>query len=488
MTRETKLGVVVAGSFLALVGGVVVARLKQADAPGEAAVVAVAPPTPVEHAPPAPAPEQKKHDNPVSGDALANAGAIKMPSATPDPAPVQNQAPSTNPSAAATPAPTAVPMDAQPAAPVTAATTPATLAPPTTPAPAFPVESKPDPAAFVGPPAPTEEPAATPVAVVVNPMPPAADSKPAPPAPAAADTAVPPTPVTTLPEKPMTTEPAPAAVQVTPTVPGPMVPAPIPEPPAPPPPSPTATVIKQPPPADAPPVGPPPLNPEVAKNAVATVTVVPASGTNTGASLDPPRVPAAAPPREQSIAPARPAAPPEPKRDSYLEEQYRWTAGDSFNAISTKYYMSPKYADALLKYNQDYPLATREIRQSPPALAPGQIVWVPPVRILERDYANTIGGLTPIGTPTSRPTVEPVAPPAGLANSGFGNTAGQLYRVRAQGESLQEIARRTLGNSALAARVQGLNPTLSPDPRLPIPAGTVLRLPGEARVEAADKP
>jgi len=150
--------------------------------------------------------------------------------------------------------------------------------------------------------------------------------------------------------------------------------------------------------------------------------------------------------------------------------------------------MTDKYALALQKYNQDYPLATREMRQNPPAPAPGQVVWVPPPRILERDYLKDIGGLTPITTPTSRSTVEPVAPPGGLANSGFGNPAGQLYRVRASGESVQEIARRTLGNSALAGRVQAMNPTLSPDPRLPIPAGTVLRLPGDARVEAADKP
>jgi nucleoid-associated protein YgaU len=201
-------------------------------------------------------------------------------------------------------------------------------------------------------------------------------------------------------------------------------------------------------------------------------------------------VPAAGPAREPFAAPPRPATPPEPKRYSYLEEQYRWNAGDNFAGLSTKNYGTPKYADALLKYNQDYPLASREMRQTPPALAPGQVVWVPPVRILERDYANHIRDLTPItpATPTSRPAVEAVTPPPGLANSGFGNSAGQLYRVRAPGESVQEIARRTLGNSALAARVQGLNPTLSPDPRLPIPAGTVLRLPGDARVDATDKP
>jgi hypothetical protein len=466
MTRETKLGLVVAGSFLALVGGVVAARLRHVDLPGETAEVAVAPPAPVAEPPAAPTPEPKKHENPVTGEALVNAGAIKMPSAVADPVPAQNQS-----------APAAVQMDAQPAVPAAVTVTPmtpATLAPVPTPAPAFPIESKPDPAAFVGPPAPTEEPAA-PVAIVVNPM-----------APAAAETTVAPTPVAALPEKPVTPDPAPAAAQATPVVPTPAAPVPIPMMPDPP--APTAAVIKQPAPVDTPAAPPPPLNPNVANNSVPSVTVVPASGTNTGATLDAPRVPAAGPPREQSIAPARPAAPPEPKRDSYLEEQYRWAPNDSFNSISTKYYMSPKYADALLKYNQDYPLATREIRQSPPALAPGQIVWVPPVRILERDYANNIRDLTPIVTPTSRPTVEPVAPPGGLANSGFGNPAGQLYRVRAQGESLQEIARRTLGNSALAARVQGLNPTLSPDPRLPIPAGTVLRLPGEARVDPADKP
>jgi hypothetical protein len=261
--------------------------------------------------------------------------------------------------------------------------------------------------------------------------------------------------------------------------------------PAPPSANPTAPEVKQEPPAPvvAAPIAPPPLNPDVAKNAVPTVAVIPASGgPNTTAGLDAPRVPVAGPARDPFVARPKPAGPPQPTRDSYLEEQYRWSAGDNFEALSTKNYGTPKYADALLKYNQDYPLASREMRQTPPAVAPGQVVWVPPVRILERDYANQIRDLTPIATPTSRPTVMPVAPPPGLANSGFGNPAGQLYRVRANGESVQEIAKRTLGNAAQAARVQQLNPTLSPDPRLPIPAGTVLRLPGDANVDAADRP
>jgi nucleoid-associated protein YgaU len=116
---------------------------------------------------------------------------------------------------------------------------------------------------------------------------------------------------------------------------------------------------------------------------------------------------------------------------------------------------------------------------------------VPPARILERDYNADIGGLSPVApaVPTSRPAVEAVPPPPGLANSGFGNVTPKTYRVRGPaGESLQEIARRTLGDGNQAARVRGFNPTLSPDVRLPIPPGTVLRLPAEARVDAADKP
>src|SRR5712671_2930665 len=98
MTRETKLGLVVAGSFLALVGGVVVARLKQIDMPGDAEVAAAQPApvaeaqvTPVANAPGSPEPE--KHKNPVSSDAVANAGGSKMPSPKADPPPDPSPAP-----------------------------------------------------------------------------------------------------------------------------------------------------------------------------------------------------------------------------------------------------------------------------------------------------------------------------------------------------------------------------------------------------------
>jgi hypothetical protein len=474
MTRETKLGLVVAGSFLALVGGVVVARLKQVEMPGETVEAAAA--APAEKPPEEKPPEPQKIVKPVPGDAFAQAGNSKMPADDPAPAPAKTPEP--EPMA---PPPMITPPASPAAAPVEPPS-PAVISPPPM-TPATPPEPMPPPAPepmAPTPPAPPSEPMApapTPAPMTPAPTPPSPE--PMAPAPTPA-----PTPTPTPPEPAAPTPPAP-------TTPSPMPVAPIPTPPDPPPASPPAptikpaepTVVKQP----DPPAAPPPLNPNVANNAVPTVAVVPASGINGGATLDPPRTPAA-PPRDQFTTPTRPAAPPEPRRDSYLEEQYRWKSGDSFAALSTQVYQSPKYADALLKYNQDYPLATREMRQSPPAIAPGQVVWVPPVRILERDYANRISGLTPVVTPTARPTVEPVAPPPGLANSGFGNPAGQFYRVRQPGESVQEIARRTLRNSGFANRIQALNPSLSPDPRLPIPAGTVLRLPPEAQVDAVDKP
>jgi hypothetical protein len=468
MTRETKLGLVVAGSFLALVGGVVTVRLRQADGPPPVAEVAAA--QPAEAPVLAASDPEKLVANPVTNDALAMAGTNKMPSAitvpdmTPPPAPV----------------PSAPPTFSEPK-PVVPIVAPQIVPPPASaPAPA-PEPEKPAPVLTDVKPPPPAEPEKAPAPIASFP-----DSKPAP-----------------EPEKPVA---APTDVKPPePEKPAPVVaPAPLPEPPAPP--APAAPTVPLNPPMtepvaqpkravdmmpDPPAPVPSPLNPSVTNPTGPNVTVIPASaGSPSGASLEAPRGAAVPPQRDPFAATPKPMAPPEPRRDSYLEEQHRWRPGDNFAAISTQYYSTDKYATALQKYNRDYPLATREMRQNPPALAPGQVVWVPPPRILERDYAGDIGGLTPVtpATPTSRPTVEPVAPPPGLANSGFGNAAGKMYRVRQPGESLQEIARRTLGDSGQALRVRGFNPTLSADPRLPIPPGTVLKLPNEARVEAADQP
>ena len=60
-------------------------------------------------------------------------------------------------------------------------------------------------------------------------------------------------------------------------------------------------------------------------------------------------------------------------------------------------------------------LAGLGMRQNPPAMVPGQAIWVPPVRILERDYSNLIADLQPLndrGMPVS--AVRPAeSPPSG---------------------------------------------------------------------------
>jgi hypothetical protein len=526
MTRETKLGLVVAGSFLALVGGVVVARLKHVEMPGdqpqaeakagepEGNAQAAAPAAgdkaadatakasegahPAETKPPEPV--KQKQD--VSSEALARANDQKMPPAPPpdaappvdaaastpkpEPAPPVKQDPT--PPAAVTPAPVA----ANPTPPVGPLNPPAMDKPATNPmSTAPPTPDLSPPAGLTAPPQDPKPDAKVEPKPEVKPEP-----KPEPPANASPT----PAPIVAPPIDPPATRPLDVAPKVEPPsmqkqpdpTPVPTTVTPIPEPPAPPPLNkqeapPVPTVTKQP--TNEAPAAPP-LNPGVTNAGGPSVTKVTEPGVlPSGATLDAPRVPTAtAPGRDQFIAaPAvRPVAPPQPTKDSYLEEQYRWRTGDSFANVSSQYYSSPKYADALLKYNQDYPLATREMRQNPPAIAPGSVVWIPPARILERDYPTQLGGLQPIATPTSRPSVEAVGAPPGLANSN--RPADMLYRVRQPSESVQEIARRTLGNSFLASRIQGMNPTLSQDPRLPIPAGTILRLPGEAKVEATDRP
>ena len=98
-----------------------------------------------------------------------------------------------------------------------------------------------------------------------------------------------------------------------------------------------------------------------------TVTVVPA-GVSSAASLGPPGGGPTA--TTTGITPVRPKS--EPRVQSYFEEEYRWQPGDTFAAVSQKYYFTEKYGAALQQYNRDYPLAGAGMRQNPPVMAPGQ--------------------------------------------------------------------------------------------------------------------
>lgn len=442
MTRETKLGIGVAGTFLTVVGAWAGVKMWRGEAP-----------TRSDETPPA---VEAKAETPAPAAAATETPApvAVQPSATmPDPAPT--------PSPTDTTATTSAPPPALPVpvvtAPMEAAGAPATAPPngdvpppPTMPLPVM-------PAPVVETPSPSPDNANVPPPAVVAPVmtPPIENANPAP--------AVLPAPATESPPAQPKDQPAPAPAHDV-SAPGP-VPPPVVETRKDVEPPPSATIITKP--ADQPPP---------------SVTVSPAAGSSP-ASLGPPGGGASVKIMTETAAPRPPS---EPRVQSYLEEQYHWQPGDSFAAVSQKYYFSEKYAAALQQYNRDYPLAASGMRQDPPSMVPGQVIWVPPVRILERDHAKLIPDLKRLndrGAPAT-PTVRP-ADSAG-ASSGFGSP--RLYKVHERGETMYEIARRTLNDSGLWYLVHRLNPTLSRDPKLPIPAGTVLRLPPEAKVEPGDMP
>jgi nucleoid-associated protein YgaU len=61
------------------------------------------------------------------------------------------------------------------------------------------------------------------------------------------------------------------------------------------------------------------------------------------------------------------------------------------------------------------------------------------------------------------------------------STGPKTYRVRDGGETMHEIARRTMGNTLAWQEIYRLNPSLNPSATTPIPAGTLLRLPASAK-------
>jgi nucleoid-associated protein YgaU len=148
--------------------------------------------------------------------------------------------------------------------------------------------------------------------------------------------------------------------------------------------------------------------------------------------------------------------------DSYDEETYICRANDNFRSISQAYFRTDKYERALILFNRAHPLATAAVAQNPPALREGLPVFIPPARILEKYYCSVIGD-------------------APLPPLNAGSSSEKMYRVKGNGEMFYDIARRTLGRGERWQEIYRLNPSF--DPKDPVPAGTDLRLPADARIE-----
>jgi nucleoid-associated protein YgaU len=179
--------------------------------------------------------------------------------------------------------------------------------------------------------------------------------------------------------------------------------------------------------------------------------------------------------------------------ESYDEETYTCKSKDTFRSISQTYYKTDRYEQALLLFNRNHPLAVDSLGQDPPSLRAGQSVYLPPTSNLEKYYGSAIpkettAAAAPVVPEASVIIRPPVVSPAVSAGTGAAPAPApeRTYRVRANGEMYREIARRTLGDSERWSEIYKLNQKY--DPRDPIPAGTELRLPADARVDGADLP
>jgi hypothetical protein len=179
----------------------------------------------------------------------------------------------------------------------------------------------------------------------------------------------------------------------------------------------------------------------------------------------------------------------EPEVESFDELVYRCKPGDTMAAVSKAYYQSERYAQALLLFNRHHPQAADPIRHDPPQLQMGTLLFIPPLRILEKRHATAIAQLPPLAVPApDRVAAAGGRAPGALTGAAGGGAAGyRLYRVRGRGgEMMREVARLALNNGERWMEVYRLNPQYRPE--FPVPENAVLRLPPDARVDQAHLP
>jgi nucleoid-associated protein YgaU len=175
--------------------------------------------------------------------------------------------------------------------------------------------------------------------------------------------------------------------------------------------------------------------------------------------------------------PSGPGASLAPQVESYDEETYICRANDTMESISEQYYHNKNYERALLLFNRNHPRASDSIRHDPPIIQEGQALFIPPVRILEKQYgaASPETGASRVAAPLAQASASAPKPPS-----------EPVYRVRTNGEGFWDIAQRTLGNGMRWTEISRLNPQYRPE--VPVPAGSTLRLPADARVDAENMP
>ena len=180
-----------------------------------------------------------------------------------------------------------------------------------------------------------------------------------------------------------------------------------------------------------------------------------------------------------------------PKVTSITLQTYVCQPEDTtFEAVSTRNFGSPKYARALLQYNRGDPRAKDNLRQDNPRLLAGQEVYIPPRDFLENRFGDFIDNrVTPVAAAVSiSAPLNANAPSVAAGTSTIGRTpnpplptkdATKPYRVAGDGQMLIEIAQQTLGDRGRWSEIYRLNPTIRPE--YPVPGGTEIL--GSSRVD-----
>ncbi|MCS7168639.1 MAG: LysM peptidoglycan-binding domain-containing protein [Gemmatales bacterium] len=174
----------------------------------------------------------------------------------------------------------------------------------------------------------------------------------------------------------------------------------------------------------------------------------------------------------------------------YEVQRYQVRPGDTWELLSRWRYGSERFAQALAAYN----------RERDPGLARldvGASIFLPPAEVLQRRYPQLTGqptagdawavpsGLPPqVNTPPIRPGHSSAPSTAPVSSSSGGPY--KFYRIQAN-DTLWLIAKRTLGSGDRWPEIFRLNRDVIHDVNH-LPVGTVLRLPSDAQVDNPSSP
>jgi hypothetical protein len=174
------------------------------------------------------------------------------------------------------------------------------------------------------------------------------------------------------------------------------------------------------------------------------------------------------------------------------------TEAVTWAGLSSSQYGSEIYASALQEFNRTY---HQDAPRSTGDPQPEGRVYIPPKDYLEKKYAPLISGRETVQVKSAQPG-SPSFKEGSEARAGQkpNRAAGSVvpasawseshgtrtYKVKGPNQSFLLIARKTLGDEKRWSEIYHLNPKIRPE--YPVPEGTEIVLPADARVEPEGRP